>query len=194
MGCRRPRLTGSCNVPYFDFIEEEEESVAKVPAGRDQVFVICAKEGSSQFVAEILQQHGIQASYMEGGINVWGNLYDVRDVVGSRFGRIIQVARPARGDLSFVIISGGEAAVVDPLRHTEHYLEVIRTANANLTHIFDTHAHADHISGGPALAEETGAGYYMHAYDAIHPLDMLPAVISYNHITDGQRVRIRQDR
>jgi glyoxylase-like metal-dependent hydrolase (beta-lactamase superfamily II)/rhodanese-related sulfurtransferase len=178
------------NIPYFDFIEEEEESVAKIPAGRDQVFVICSKEGSSQFVAEILQQHGIQASYMEGGINFWGNLYDVRDVVSNRFGRIIQVARPARGDLSFVIISEGEAAVVDPLRHIEHYLEVVSSADAKLTHIFDTHAHADHISGGPALAEETGAGYYMHAYDAIHPLDMLPAVINYKHITDGQKFTV----
>jgi glyoxylase-like metal-dependent hydrolase (beta-lactamase superfamily II) len=178
------------NIPYFDFIEEEDESVAKVPTNHDEVLVICAKEGSSEFVAEILQQHGINARYMEGGINTWGNLYDVRNVVSNNYGRIIQVARPARGDLSFVVVSNGEAAIVDPLRHIEHYMNTLDNANAKLTHIFDTHAHADHISGGPALTDKTGAGYYMHAYDAIHPLDMLPATINYNHIVDGQKFEV----
>jgi glyoxylase-like metal-dependent hydrolase (beta-lactamase superfamily II) len=137
-------------------------------------------------VAEILQTHGITARFMAGGINTWGNLYDVRTVVSNLHGSVLQVARPARGDLSFVVTSHGEAAIVDPLRHIEHYLNVIDEAGAQLTHIFDTHAHADHISGGPALADKTGASYHMHAYDAIHPLDMLPAVIKYNHIIDGQ--------
>jgi glyoxylase-like metal-dependent hydrolase (beta-lactamase superfamily II)/rhodanese-related sulfurtransferase len=178
------------NIPYFDFIEEEDESVAKVPADLDEILVICAKEGSSKFVAEILQTNGRNACYMEGGINSWGDLYDVRDVAGDSAGRVIQVARPARGDLSFVIVSEGEAAIVDPLRHIDHYLSVLTDAGAKLTHLFDTHAHADHISGGPALADQTGAGYYMHAYDAIHPLDMLPATISYNHIIDGQKFTV----
>jgi glyoxylase-like metal-dependent hydrolase (beta-lactamase superfamily II) len=178
------------NIPYFDFIEDEDGSAAKVPADRDEILVVCAKEGSSQFVAEILQQHGITARYLAGGINTWGDLYDVRDVASTEYGRVIQVARPARGDLSFVVVSDGKAAIVDPLRHIDHYLTVLADANAQLTHIFDTHAHADHISGGPALATKTGAGYYMHAYDAIHPLDMLPATISYNHIVDGQKFEV----
>lgn len=180
------------NIPYFGFIEDEDSSVARVPAHHDEILVICAKEGSSQFVAEILQAHGFTARYLAGGINTWGNLYDVRDVVSTESGRVIQIARPARGDLSFVIVSNGQAAIVDPLRHIDHYLNVIDRAGAHLTHIFDTHAHADHISGGPALAQKTGAGYYMHAYDAIHPLDMLPAVISYNHIVDGQKFQVGQ--
>jgi glyoxylase-like metal-dependent hydrolase (beta-lactamase superfamily II) len=92
--------------------------------------------------------------------------------------------------LSFVVISDGDAAVIDPLRHTEHYLKAIEEAGATLTHIFDTHAHADHISGGPTLAKSTGAPYYLHAYDAIHPMDMLPAVINYEHITDGQEFQV----
>lgn len=178
------------NVPYFEFIEDEVGSVAKVPADRDEVLVVCAKEGSSQFVAEILQSHGITARFMEGGINTWGNLYDVRPVESNRYGQIIQVARPARGDLSFVVVSQGQAAVIDPLRHIDHYLNILNTHQTQLTHIFDTHAHADHISGGPALADKTGGQYFMHAYDAIHPLDMLPALIDYNHIIDGQKFRV----
>ena len=179
------------NIPYFNFIEEEDDSVAQVPTDAD-VLVVCAKEGSSQFVAAILQERGIEAAYLQDGIVSWGNLYDARDVVDAGYGRIVQVARPARGDLSFVVISDGEAAIVDPLRHIEHYLDVVSEAGASVTHIFDTHAHADHISGGPALNEEAGAPYYMHPYDAIHPLDMLPGTIDYNYLSDGQTFTVGQ--
>ncbi len=179
------------NIPYFDFIEEEDESVAQVPTG-EEVLVVCAKEGSSQFVAEILQERGIKASFLQEGILSWGELYDVRTAVDEPFGKIIQVARPARGDLSFVVVSEGKAAIVDPLRHIDNYYNVINAENAELTHIFDTHAHADHISGGPALATETGAGYFMHPYDAIHPIDMLPATIEYNYMSDGQTFQVGQ--
>lgn len=179
------------NVPYFNFIEDEEQSIAQVPAGED-VLVVCAKEGSAQFVADILRQNGINASYLEEGILSWGNLYDVRHVVDEPFGRIIQIARPARGDLSFVVLSDGQAAIVDPLRHVDHYLNVVREAGARVTHIFDTHAHADHISGGPALHTATGAPYYMHPYDAIHPLDMLPGTVDYTYLRDGQTFRVGQ--
>jgi glyoxylase-like metal-dependent hydrolase (beta-lactamase superfamily II) len=53
--------------------------------------------------------------------------------------------------------------------------------------VIDTHGHADHISGGRALASKTGAAYYLHPYDAIHPFDVLPATFSYEFIRGGQR-------
>jgi glyoxylase-like metal-dependent hydrolase (beta-lactamase superfamily II) len=181
----------SINVPYFDFLEEEAKSVAQVPTD-DDVLVVCAKEGSAQLVAEILAEHGINTSYLEEGIMSWGNLYDVRDVVNETFGRIVQIARPARGDLSFVVISDGEAAIIDPLRHIDQYLEVANEAKAQITYIVDTHAHADHISGGPALHKTTEAPYFLHPYDGIHPLDMLPATLSYNYLSDGQEFQVGQ--
>jgi glyoxylase-like metal-dependent hydrolase (beta-lactamase superfamily II)/rhodanese-related sulfurtransferase len=183
------------NLPYFEFVEDEETSLdklAKHVSTEEKILVVCAKEGSAQFVAEILRDNGYSVSYLKEGITSWGDLYDVRDVVDGKYGRIIQIARPARGDLSFVLISDGQAVIVDPLRHIGYYLNVINEAGASLTHIFDTHAHADHISGGPALKAATGANYYMHPYDAIHPLDMLPATISYNYLHDGQTFRVGQ--
>jgi glyoxylase-like metal-dependent hydrolase (beta-lactamase superfamily II)/rhodanese-related sulfurtransferase len=179
----------SLNLPYFAFLEDEDGSAAQVPQGRE-IFVVCAKEGSSQYVANLLAERGYSARYLEGGYMNWGNFYDVRDVVSAPWGRIVQVARPARGDLSFAVISGGKAALVDPMRHTAVYTDLVAAAGATLTHIFDTHVHADHISGGPALARETGATYYVHAYDAIHPIDMLPAVIDYTHTQEGDRFQI----
>ena len=183
------------NLPYFEFVEDEEASLdmlAKHVSTEEEILVVCAKEGSAQYVAEILRDAGYSVSYLKEGITSWGDLYDVRDVVDGEYGRIIQIARPARGDLSFVLISGGQAAIVDPLRHIDFYLNSINEAGATLTHIFDTHAHADHISGGPDLKAATGANYYMHPYDAIHPLDMLPATISYNYLHDGQTFQVGQ--
>lgn len=179
------------NIPYYVFMEEEASSVEQVPTDRE-VLVICAKQSSSEYVAGVLQEHNIEGSYLEGGLASWADLYDIRDVINAPFGQIVQVARPARGDLSFVVMSDGQAAVVDPLRHTEQYMDVINEASATLTHIFDTHAHADHISGGPALADQTGATYYLHPYDAIHPMDMLPARIGYTPLAHGQQYKVGQ--
>lgn len=179
------------NLPYYDFIEDEDAAIAQVPTDRP-VLVVCAKEGSSQYVADLLRERDIQAMTLEGGILSWGNLYDTRTLFKAAWGELLQIARPARGDLSFVIVSGAEAAIIDPLRHTQYYTQAVTEAGAHLTHIFDTHVHADHISGGPALQEETGAGYYVHAYDAIHPIDMLPARIRYTSLDDGQTFQIGQ--
>jgi glyoxylase-like metal-dependent hydrolase (beta-lactamase superfamily II)/rhodanese-related sulfurtransferase len=179
------------NIPYYDFIEDEDAAAAQFPTGQE-VLVVCAKEGSSQYVADLLRERGVTASYLQGGILSWGNLYDTRNVISAPWGRIMQVARPARGDLSFVIVSDGQAAVIDPLRHTAHYTHAAAEAGAQLTHIFDTHVHADHISGGPQLSRETGAPYFAHPYDAIHPIDMLPARIDYAPLTDGQVFHVGQ--
>lgn len=182
------------NLPYYDFIEDEEAALARLPKDVEEVVVICAKGGASQYVAEVLNNHGYRAVSLTDGMIGWGNYYDVRDVASAAWGRIVQIARPARGDLSFAIISDGQAALVDPLRHINVYRELIEGAGAKLTAILDTHVHADHISGGPALAKETGAPYYIHPYDAIHPIDMLPAVIAYEPLRDGQVFQIGQVR
>jgi glyoxylase-like metal-dependent hydrolase (beta-lactamase superfamily II)/rhodanese-related sulfurtransferase len=181
----------SANIPYYHFIEDDETAAAQVPADRP-VLVVCAKEGSSQYVAGLLRERGIAASYLEGGILSWGRLYDIRDVVSASWGRIVQIGRPARGDLSFVLISDGQAAAIDPLRHIEQYTQVVADDGARLTHVFDTHIHADHISGGPAMSTASGAPYYVHPYDAIHPIDMLPATITYTPLAEGQRYTIGQ--
>lgn len=173
------------NRPYYDFIEDEDAASADIPTDRP-VVVVCAKEGSSAYVAELLAARGHDVAYLAGGFPAWGNHYDVRDVAAGDWGRVVQIARPARGDLSFVVVSGGAAAVIDPLRHVEVYRDVVADAGATLTTVLDTHVHADHISGGPALAAAAGVPYHVHAYDAIHPIDMLPAVIDYASLVDGQ--------
>ena len=58
---------------------------------------------------------------------------------------------------TYYIESEGQAAVIDPLRSPEPYLEKARAAGHTITYIFETHFHADFVSGHLDLAERTGA-------------------------------------
>ena len=56
----------------------------------------------------------------------------------------------------------GCSAIVDPQVGIEPYLQLAEKAGVQITHIIDTHVHADHLSGSRKLAEATGAAIYMH--------------------------------
>jgi len=56
-----------------------------------------------------------------------------------------------------------EAAVVDPDRDIDRYLDLARTNQLRIAHIFETHLHNDYVSGARALAERTGAKVYASA-------------------------------
>jgi glyoxylase-like metal-dependent hydrolase (beta-lactamase superfamily II)/rhodanese-related sulfurtransferase len=58
---------------------------------------------------------------------------------------------------AYYIESAGEAAIIDPLRETEPYLEKAQENGAKIKYIFETHFHADFVSGHVDLAEKTGA-------------------------------------
>jgi glyoxylase-like metal-dependent hydrolase (beta-lactamase superfamily II)/rhodanese-related sulfurtransferase len=60
-------------------------------------------------------------------------------------------------EAAYFIESNGEAAVIDPLRDIESYLDLARERNATIKYIFETHFHADFVSGHLDLAAATGA-------------------------------------
>jgi glyoxylase-like metal-dependent hydrolase (beta-lactamase superfamily II)/rhodanese-related sulfurtransferase len=150
----------SFNIPYFDFLDENEEVVQQLPKD-EEIVVICAKGGSAQMVAEILDGKGYRVSYLEKGMQEWSQFYHPMTVVTEEQFKLIQVNRLAKGCLSYMVISEGQALVVDPNRHIEEYLQLAEKENATIAHVIDTHLHADHISGGHELAERTGATYYI---------------------------------
>lgn len=59
--------------------------------------------------------------------------------------------------LSYLIGSDGQAAVIDPRRDCEIYVEKARSEGLEITHIFETHRNEDLVSGAPILAKITGA-------------------------------------
>ncbi|MDT8069425.1 MAG: MBL fold metallo-hydrolase [Terriglobia bacterium] len=191
------------NVPYFELLEtggkdDMVESIVacvegdlrdKLPS-QEPILAVCAKGGTSEFVAQALRQMGYNCANLEHGMKGWGEYYAVGAVVETGDLSIYQVSRPARGCLSYVIASDGHAIIIDPLRHIEHYTALARERGFKIELVLDTHGHADHVSGGPALAAATGATYHLHPYDAVHPIDMLPATIAYEAIAPGEVFRI----
>ena len=58
---------------------------------------------------------------------------------------------------AYYIESKGEVAIIDPLREVASYIEKAKKNNASIKYIFETHFHADFVSGHITLAKETGA-------------------------------------
>ncbi|HXY77924.1 MAG TPA: MBL fold metallo-hydrolase [Candidatus Acidoferrales bacterium] len=83
---------------------------------------------------------------------------------------------------SYMIGSEGEAAVVDPQRDVDIYLKVADEQNLKIRHIFETHLHADFVSGHRELAARTGAKIYIGAQAG--------AEFPHVPLTDGYEVRM----
>ena len=60
-------------------------------------------------------------------------------------------------EAAYYIESNGEAAIIDPLRETKPYTDLADSRGAKIKYIFETHFHADFVSGHVTLAEKTGA-------------------------------------
>src|SRR5450432_1293066 len=65
---------------------------------------------------------------------------------------------------SYMLASDGEAVVVDPQRDVELYLRAAADHGVVIRHIFESHLHADFVSGHRELAARTGAKIYMGAH------------------------------
>lgn len=70
---------------------------------------------------------------------------------------IEKIKTPGLSHLSYLVGAGGKAAVIDPRRDCEIYIEKARKEGLRITHIFETHRNEDFVSGAPILAELTGA-------------------------------------
>jgi hydroxyacylglutathione hydrolase len=83
---------------------------------------------------------------------------------------------------SYLIGSGGEAAVVDPQRDIEHYINEAEAKGLKIKYVIETHLHADFVSGHQELAERSGARIVFGS-EAGAAFDYLPA-------KDGDEFRI----
>ncbi|MFD0676858.1 MULTISPECIES: MBL fold metallo-hydrolase [unclassified Paenibacillus] len=155
------------NTPYFELLDGVDSILDTIPD--DQVIlVVCAKEGSSKFVGEQLVKEGKQnVFYLIGGMKSWSEhlepvkIGDLKDG-----GEIYQFVRIGKGCLSYMVMSDGEAAVIDAVRMTDVFENFAKAKNVTIKHTIDTHLHADHISGGRQLAEKTEGSYWLPPKDA----------------------------
>lgn len=71
--------------------------------------------------------------------------------------KVETIYTPGLAQNAYVVIAENEAIVIDPRRDTHEIHAILKDNNAKLKYIFETHSHADFLSGGPQLSNETGA-------------------------------------
>ncbi|SDH86234.1 Rhodanese-related sulfurtransferase [Alteribacillus persepolensis] len=160
------RNVESLNIPFKQLENGVEDVKAQLPNDKP-VYVVCAKGVSSQKAVNLLKEAGVtDITYLKGGMTAWSeHLEPVKVGDLSENGELYQFIRIGKGCLSYMIISGKEAAVIDPTRMTDIFQTFADQHQAVITDVLDTHLHADHISGGKALAEKTGANYFFPSKD-----------------------------
>jgi glyoxylase-like metal-dependent hydrolase (beta-lactamase superfamily II) len=178
-------IPGSVNVDVYDKLTEDPEQ-AKGPLSElpddGQIVTICAAGIVSETATDVLQELDYDAATLTDGMNGWSRVHRHAEVPAELDGTLIQVARPGKGCLSHVLISDGEAAIFDPSHYLDEYDAILDEYDADLVGVFDTHAHADHVSGAAELADRHGVPYYLHPKDAL-AIDATP-------VEDGQTVTV----
>ena len=152
------------NVPFTEFLDGDDPA-EEVPAGvPDEPMVTCCAKGiSSHYVAAFLARKGYDIAVLHDGMRGWARLYEATEVESGTIGAgddatLLQYHRPSSGCLAYVLVSGRDALVVDPLRaFADRYVEDIRGRGAEVSYALDTHVHADHVSGVREVATRTGA-------------------------------------
>ncbi|WP_175640673.1 MBL fold metallo-hydrolase [Metabacillus schmidteae] len=173
------------NAPYFELLEGVDSIVDKLPKSKG-IYVVCAKGGSSEFVAQQIAEAGFTDVYsVAGGMKAWSeHLEPIRIGELKNGGELFQFVRIGKGCLSYVVISNGVGAIIDTNRMLEPYEIFIKKQDIKLTHILDTHLHADHISGGKKLADKLDAKYYLP------PKDANEVTFNYGEINDGDEYTV----
>ena len=176
------------NVPYFDFMEEEDASVAKVSYDKP-VKVVCAKEGSAQYVGEILMNHGFKdVAFLTGGIKTWGNMLTPKRInPGSDDYALYQFIRPAKASCNYGLLYKGEMVNFDPSRNYNFYYSFAHSQNVKIVRTFETHLQADYISGSKKIADVTGAEIMANAGD------FKDASFQYSGVKDGESYSVGGD-
>jgi len=93
------------------------------------------------------------------------------------------VKSPGLAHLSYLVGDGGKAAVIDPRRDCEVYIELARERGCEITHVLETHRNEDLISGAPILARMTGATVF-HGPNPAQPIAFAKTV------TEGERLSL----
>lgn len=80
---------------------------------------------------------------------------------------IVTIETTGLGDRSYLAHDGEHAVVIDPQRDIDRVLAVAESRGARITHVLETHIHNDYVTGGLALARETGAAYVVAAAEDV---------------------------
>ena len=162
-------INGALNIP----LDQLADRLGEIARGRELV-LICAVGLRAERGANFLSSVGYRVRVLTGGMQSWGRTYEV---VESDLGGVIvcQVRRRGKGCLSYVVGAGDRAVVIDPSTELDQYQSIAAAHGFTISHVLDTHLHADHLSGARALATKMGATLLLNPADPFE-YDFTPIV------------------
>ncbi len=203
------RIAGSINYFYKPFHEfDRDEFASETGIGPDETVVItCAKGKASLDLGEKLAAAGYEDVYViDDGMRGWSAVYDHAAVplpeTGADVLDVVQIQRRAKGCLGYLVVGGTGprsdgsrvavadsddsrvAVAVDVSRHGEEWRAAAEEYDAEIAATLDTHVHADHLSGGRALADELDVPYYLPAAAAERDVAHAFEPIGRNEVLD----------
>lgn len=160
-------IKGSTNIPINTLISEGnykaiKEKLTTLPKDK-LIITICARGINSQVAASILREEGYDALSMEKGMKGWNENFDIYKIDFDGF-YIVQFVRIGKGCLSYLVCdkATSKAAIIEPAIFIDEYEDYLRANGLHAEYIIDTHAHADHFSGGMELARKLNLSYYVN--------------------------------
>jgi glyoxylase-like metal-dependent hydrolase (beta-lactamase superfamily II)/rhodanese-related sulfurtransferase len=148
------KIPGSHYLDAYKRLNEGDMSVLdeiKIPA-KAKVVTVCAAGRTSQIAANALQEKGVDAFSLEGGMKAWGKAWNIARKQFSDF-EVLQVRRTGKGCLSYIVSSNNEAIIVDASLPVTIYEELIHRYKLSVKYVIETHIHADHLSRSRQLAD-----------------------------------------
>ena len=168
-------IPGSVNMPLATL----GARLSEVP--RADVVTVCASGTRATTATELLARGGLESRVLDGGMSAWSRVYDDA-VLDAGAATIVQVRRRGKGCLSYVVGAGDASAVIDPSGDVGEYVRRADARGWRIAHVFDTHLHADHVSGARELAAVTGAELVLNPADRFG--------FEFTALADGMRVPI----
>ncbi|HVB20908.1 MAG TPA: MBL fold metallo-hydrolase [Ktedonobacteraceae bacterium] len=163
-------IPGSLHVDAYDALKAHDPHALisfELP-NSNPVVTICAAGKTSQIAVEQLAARGILAYSLEGGMKAWSLAWNTAELtVPESTVRIVQLRRTGKGCLSYLIGAGNEAFVIDASLNPQVYLALAQAHGWQISSVFDTHIHADHLSRSRQLAQMSGAMLFLPAQERV---------------------------
>jgi glyoxylase-like metal-dependent hydrolase (beta-lactamase superfamily II)/rhodanese-related sulfurtransferase len=145
------------------------------------VVTVCAAGRTSLIASKALQEKGINAYSLQGGMKAWNFAWNIAEL-NLKDAKIIQVRRSSKGCLSYIIGSGGEAIVIDAALDPKVYIDLANANGWSIRYVADTHIHADFISRSRELANMTMAKHLL--------IDSAKVDFSFTPVVDREQLKL----
>ncbi len=178
------RIAESTHVDAYKRLNSGDNSVLNEVNIPDNVPVVtvCAAGRTSMIASEFLREKGIEAYSLDGGMKAWNYAWNKAEINFQSGLKIIQVRRPAKGVLSYIIGSAGEAIVIDAALEPEVYQQLAKENGWKIKYATDTHIHADYVSRTKEVASVTGSQHLM--------INKATVEYSFNPVVDKEVISI----